>query len=176
MRDTAKQIINYWYTLECLQPKEVPKYKAIPKKYIKELVFNTENDRTTIYQQSVINPFWKNSHVSTYVVPLPNYSYNYSIIDEIKSFKDKKDYVLDDEHAVLLSVVKGTEVLEAFIDKLEIEHPEKPYLGNVYSASFVVDADGFYKEGSLQIAPFIWVIYQMMCQPDVEFKDIKLDG
>ena len=176
MRDTAKQIINYWYTLECLQPKEVPKYKAIPKRYIKDLVFITENNRTTIYQQSVINPFWKNSHVSTYVVPLPNYSYNYSIFDEIKSFKNKKDYVLDDEHAVLLSVVKGTEVLEAFIDKLEIEHPEKPYLGNVYSASFVADADGYYKEGSLQIAPFIWVIYQMMCQPDVEFKDIKLDG
>jgi len=176
MRDTAKQIINYWYSLECLQPKEVPKYKAIPKRYIKDLVFITENDRTTIYQQSVINPFWKNSHVSTYVVPLPNYSYNYFIFDEIKSFKNKKDYVLDDEHAVLLSVVKGTEVLEAFIDKLEIEHPEKPYLGNVYSASFVADADGYYKEGSLQIAPFIWVIYQMMCQPDVEFKDIKLDG
>lgn len=178
MRDTAKQIINYWYSLECLQPKEVPKYKAIPKKYINELVFTTENDRTTIYQQSVINPLWKktNSRVSTYVVPLPNYSYNYSIIDEIKSFKDKKDYVLDDEHAVLLSVVKGTEVLEAFIDKLEIEHPEKPYLGNVYSASFTVDAEGYYKEGSIQIAPFIWVIYQMMSQPDVEFKDIKLDG
>ena len=145
-------------------------------KYINELVFTTENDRTTIYQQSVIKPLWKNSHVSTYVVPLPNHSYNYSIIDEIKSFKDKKDYVLDDEHAVLLSVVKGTEVLEAFIDKLKIEHPEKPYLGNVYSASFTVDAEGYYKEGSLQIAPFIWVIYQMMCQPDVEFKDIKLDG
>ena len=176
MRDTAKQIINYWYTLECLQPKEVPKYKAIPKKYVKELVFTTENDRTTIYQQSVINRYWKNSRVSTYVVPLPNYSYNYSIIDEIKSFKDKKDYVLDDEHAVLLSVVKGSEVLEAFIDKLGIDHPEKPYLGNVYSASFTVDVEGYYKEGSLQIAPFIWVIYQMMCQPDVEFKDIKLDG
>lgn len=176
MRDITKQIINYWYSLECLQPKEVPKYKAIPKKYVKELVFTTENDRTTIYQQSVIKPYWKNSHVSTYVVPLPNYSYNYAIIDEIKSFKDKKDYVLDDEHAVLLGVVKGTEVLEAFIDKLKIEHPEKPYLGNVYSASFTVDAEGYYKEGSLQIAPFIWVIYQMMCQPDVEFKDIKLDG
>lgn len=176
MRDTAKQIINYWYSLECLQPKEVPKYKAIPKKYINELVFTTENDRTTIYQQSVIKPLWKKAHVSTYVVPLPNYSYNYSIIDEIKDFKDKKDYVLDDEHAVLLSVVKGTEVLEAFIDKLKIEHPEKPYLGNVYSASFTVDVEGYYKEGSLQIAPFIWVIYQMMCQPDVEFKDIKLDG
>lgn len=176
MIDITKQIINYWYSLECLQPKEVPKYKAIPKKYINELVFTTENDRTTIYQQSVIKPLWKNSHVSTYVVPLPNHSYNYSIIDEIKSFKDKKDYVLDDEHAVLLSVIKGTEVLEAFIDKLKIEHPEKPYLGNVYSASFTVDAEGYYKEGSLQIAPFIWVIYQMMCQPDVEFKDIKLDG
>ena len=176
MRDTAKQIINYWYSLECLQPKEVPKYKAIPKKYIKDLVFNTENDRTIIYQQSVINPFWKNSHVSMYVVPLPNYSYNYSIIDEIKSFKDKKNYVLDDEYAVLLGVVKGTEVLEAFIEKLGIEYPEKPYLGNVYSASFITDVDGFYKEGSLQIAPFIWVIYQMMFQPDVEFKDIKLDG
>lgn len=178
MRDTAKQIINYWYSLECLQPKEVPKYKAISKKYVNELVFTTENDRTTIYQQSVINPLWKktNSRVSTYVVPLPNNPYNYSIIDEIKYFKDKKDYVLDDEHAVLLSVVKGTEVLEAFIDKLKIEHPEKPYLGNVYSASFTVDAEGYYKEGSLQIAPFIWVIYQMMCQPDVEFKDIKLDG
>lgn len=176
MRDTAKQIINYWYSLECLQPKEVPKYKAIPKKYIKDLVFNTENDRTIIYQQSVTNPFWKNSHVSTYVVPLPNYSYNYSIIDEIKSFKDKKNYVLDDEHAVLLGVLKGTEVLEAFIEKLGIEYPEKPYLGNVYSASFITDVDGFYKEGSLQIAPFIWVIYQMMFQPDVEFKDIKLDG
>ena len=178
MRDTAKQIINYWYSLECLQPKEVSKYKAIPKKYVKKLVFTTENDRTTIYQQSVINPLWKktNSRVSTYVVPLPNNPYNYSMIDEIKSFKDEKDYVLDDEHAVLLSVVKGSEVLEAFIDKLEIDHPEKPYLGNVYSASFVADADGYYKEGSLQIAPFIWVIYQMMCQPDVEFKDIKLDG
>lgn len=178
MRDTAKQIINYWYSLECLQPKEVPKYKAIPKKYVKKLVFTTENDRTTIYQQSVINPLWKktNSRVSTYVVPLPNNPYNYSTIDEIKSFKDEKGYVLDDEHAVLLSVVKGTEVLEAFIDKLEIEHPEKPYLGNVYSASFVADVDGNYKEGSLQIAPFIWVIYQMMCQPDVEFKEIKLDG
>lgn len=178
MRDTAKQIINYWYSLECLQPKEVPKYKAIPKKYVNEIVFTTENDRTTIYQQSVINPLWKktNSRVSTYVVPLPNNPYNYSIIDEIKYFKDKKDYVLDDEHAVLLSVVKGTEVLEAFIDKLKIEHPEKPYLGNVYSASFTVDAEGYYKEGSLQIDPFIWVIYQMMCQPDVEFKDIKLDG
>ena len=176
MRDTAKQIINYWYSLECLQPKEVPKYKAIPKKYENELVFTTENDRTTIYQQSVIKPFWKNSHVSTYVVPLPNYSYKYSIIDEINDFKDKKGYVLDDEYAVLLSVVKGTEVLETFIDKLKIEHPEKPYLGNVYSASFTVDAEGYYKEGSLQIAPFIWVIYQMMCQPDVEFKDIKLDG
>lgn len=176
MRDTAKQIINYWYSLECLQPKEVPKYKVIPKKYVKELVFTTENDRTTIYQQSVIKPFWKNSHVSTYVVPLPNYSYKYSIIDEIKDFKNQKDYVLDDEYAVLLSVVKGTEVLEAFIDKLEIEHPEKPYLGNVYSASFVADIDGNYKEGSLQIAPFIWVIHQMMSQPDVEFKDIKLDG
>ena len=176
MRDSAKQIINYWYSLECLQPKEVPKYKAIPKKYVNELVFTTENDRTTIYQQSVIKPLWKKAHVSTYVVPLPNYSYNYSIIDEINSFKDKKDYVLDDEHAVLLSVVKGTEVLEAFIDKLKIKHPEKPYLGNVYSASFTVDAEGYYKEGSLQIAPFIWVIYQMMCQPDVEFKDIKLDG
>ena len=176
MRDTAKQIINYWYSLECLQPKEVPKYKAIPKKYVKELVFTTENDRTTIYQQSVIKPYWKNSHVSTYVVSLPNYSYNYAIINEIKSFKDKKDYVLDDEHAVLLGVVKGTEILEAFIDKLGVEYPEKPYLGNVYSASFVVDAEGYYKEGSLQISPFIWVIYQMMCQPGVEFKDIKLDG
>ena len=178
MRDTAKQIINYWYSLECLQPKEVPKYKALPKKYIKELIFSTDHDRTTIYQQSVINPLWKktNSRVSTYVVPLPNYSYNYSIIDEIKSFKDKKDYVLDDEHAVLLSVVKGTEVLEAFIEKLDIEHPEKPYLGNVYSASFIADAEGYYKEGSLQIASFIWVIHQMMCQPDVAFKDIKLDG
>ena len=176
MRDTVKQIINYWYSLECLQPKEVPKYKAIPKKYVNELVFTTINDRTTIYQQSVIKPLWKKAHVSSYVVPLPNYSYNYSIIDEINSFKDKKNYVLDDEHAVLLSVVKGTEVLEAFIDKLKIEHPEKPYLGNVYSASFTVDAEGYYKEGSLQIAPFIWVIYQMMCQPDVEFKDIKLDG
>ena len=59
MRDTAKQIINYWYSLECLQPKEVSKYKAIPKKYVKKLVFTTENDRTTIYQQSVINPLWK---------------------------------------------------------------------------------------------------------------------
>lgn len=176
MRNTAKQIINYWYSLECLQPKEVPKYKVIPKKYVKELVFTTENDRTTIYQQSVINRYWKNSRVSTYVVPLPNYSYHYSIIDDIKSFKDKKDYVLDDEHAVLLSVVKGSEVLETFIDKLEIDHPEKPYLGNVYSASFVVDAEGYYKEESLQIAPFIWVIFQMMCQPDVAFKDIKLDG
>lgn len=178
MRDTAKQIINYWYSLECLQPKEVPKYKAIPKKYVKELIFATENDRTTIYQQSVIKPYWRNtnSRVSTYVVPLPNDHYNYAIIDEIKYFKDEKVYVLDDEHAVLLSVVKGTEVLEAFIDKLEIEYPEKPYLGNVYSASFVVDAEGYYKEGSLQIAPFIWVIYQMMSQPDVEFKDIKLDG
>lgn len=176
MRDTAKQIINYWYTLECLQPKEVPKYKAIPKKYVKDLVFTTENDRTTIYQQSVINRYWKNSRVSTYVVPLPNYPYHYSIIDDIKSFKDKKDYVLDDEHAVLLSVVKGSEVLEAFIDKLGVDHPEKPYLGNVYSASFVVDAEGYYKEGSLQIAPFIWVIFQMMSQPYVEFKDIKLDG
>ena len=176
MRDTAKQIINYWYTTECLQPKEVPKYKAIPKKYVKELVFTTENDRTTIYQQSVINRYWKNSRVSTYIVPLPNYSYNYSILDEIKSFKDKKDYVLDDEYAVLLSVVKGSEVLEAFIDKLGIEHPEKPYLGNVYSASFTVDTAGYYKEGSLQIAPFIWVIYQMMSQPNVVFKDIKLDG
>ena len=178
MRDTAKQIINYWYSLECLQPKEVPKYKAILKKYVKKLVFTTENDRTTIYQQSVINPLWKktNSRVSTYVVPLPNNPYNYSIIDEIKSFKNKKDYVLDDEHAVLLSVVKGTEVLEAFIDKLEIEYPEKSYHGNVYSASFIVDADGYYKKGSLQIAPFIWVIYQMMSQPNVEFKAIKLDG
>ena len=178
MRDTAKQIINYWYSLECLQPKEVPKYKAIPKKYVKKLVFTTEKDRTTIYQQSVINPLWKktNSRVSTYVVPLPNNPYNYSMIDEIKSFKDEKCYVLDDEHAVLLSVVKGTEVLEAFIDKLGIEHPEKLYLGNVYSASFVVDAEGYYKEGSLQIAPFIWVIYQMMSQPNVEFKDIKLYG
>ena len=78
-------------------------------------MFTTVNDRTTIYQQSVIKPLWKKAHVSTYVVPLPNYSYNYSIFDEIKSFKNKKDYVLDDEHAVLLSVVKGTEVLEAFI-------------------------------------------------------------
>ena len=178
MKDSAKQIINYWYSLECLQPKEVPKYKAISKKYIKELLFTTENDRTTIYQQSVIKPYWKrtNSRVSTYVVPLPNDPYNYAIIDEIKYFKDEKVYVLDDEHAVLLSVVKGTEVLEAFIDKLEIEYPEKPYLGNVYSASFIVDAEGYYKEGSLQIAPFIWVIHQMMFQPDVEFKDIKLDG
>ena len=178
MRDSAKQIINYWYSLECLQPKEVPKYKVLPKKYIKELIFSTNHDRTTIYQQSVINPLWKktNSRVSTYVVPLPNYSYNYSIIDEITCFKDKKDYVLDDEHAVMLSVVKGTEVLEAFIEKLEIEHPEKPYLGNVYSASFIADAEGHYKEGSLQIAPFIWAIHQMMCQPDVAFKDIELDG
>ena len=177
MKDTAKQIIKYWYSLECLQPKEVPKYKAIPKN-IKELIFKSKNDTITIYQQSVIKPYWKrtNSRVSTYVVPLPNDSYNYSITDEIKYFKDEKDYVLDDEHAVLLCVVKGTEVLEAFIDKLEIEYPEKPYLGNVYSASFVVDAEGYYKEGSLQIAPFIWVIYQMMSQPDVEFKDIKLDG
>ena len=182
MRDTAKQIINYWYTLECLQPKDVPPYKAISNRNYDELIVHIENktktSKTTIYQQSVIKNGWKNpnSRVSTYVVPLPNYSYNYSIIDEIKSFKDKKAYVLDDEHAVLLSVVKGTEVLEAFIDKLEIEYPEKPYLGNVYSASFVVDADGFYKEGSLQIAPFIWVIYQIMYQLDVEFKDIKLDG
>lgn len=178
MKDIAKQIIKYWYSLECLQPKEVPKYKAIPKKYVNELVFTTENDTTTIYQQSVIKPYWKrtNSRVSTYVVPLPNDPYNYSITDEIKYFKDEKEYVLDDEHAVLLCVVKGTEILEAFIDKLEIEYPEKPYLGNVYSASFIVDADGYYKEGSLQIAPFIWVIYQMMFQPDVEFKDIKLDG
>lgn len=178
MRDTAKQIINYWYSLECLQPKEVPKYKAIPKKYIKELIFKSKNDTITIYQQSVIKPYWKrtNSRVSTYVVPLPNDPYNYSIIDEIKYFKDEKDYVLDDEHAVLLCVVKGTEVLEAFIDKLEIEYPEKPYLGNVYSASFIVDAEGYYKEGSLQIAPFIWVIHQIMSQPDVELKDIKLDG
>jgi len=84
--------------------------------------------------------------------------------------------VLDDEHAVLLGVVKGTEVLEAFINKLEIEYPEKSYLENVYSASFITDVDGFYKKGSLQIAPFIWVIYQMMFQPDVKFKDIKLDG
>ena len=162
MRDSAKQIINYWYSIECLDPKKVPKYKAISMKHKKELVFTIENDTTTIYQQSVIKNCWKNpnSRVSTYVVPLPNYSYNYSIIDRIKCFKDEKDYVLDDEHAVLLGVVKGTEVLEAFIDKLEIEYPEKPYLGNVYSASFVVDADGFYKEGSLQIAPFIWVIYQ----------------
>ena len=178
MRDTAKQIINYWYSIECLDPKKVPKYKAISMKHKKELVFTIENDTTTIYQQSVIMPYWKdpNSHVSTYVVPLPNYSYHYSIIDKIKCFKDEKDYVLDDEHAVLLSVVKGTEVLEAFIDKLEIEYPEKPYLGNVYSASFTVDAEGYYKEGSIQIAPFIWVIHQMMSQPDVEFKDIKLDG
>ena len=178
MRDSAKQIINYWYSLECLQPKEVSKYKVLPKKYIKELLFSTDHDRTTIYQQSVINPLWKktNSRVSTYVVPLPNNPYKYSIIDEITCFKDKKDYVLDDEHAVLLSVVKGTEVLEAFIEKLKIEHPEKPYLGNVYSASFIADAEGHYKEGSLQIAPFIWVIHQMMCQPDVAFKDIELDG
>ena len=176
MRDSAKQIINYWYSLECLNPKKVPKYKAISMKNKKELVFTIENDTTTIYQQSVTNPFWKNSRVSMYVVPLPNYSYHYSIIDKIKCFKDKKDYVLDDEHAVLLGVVKGTEVLEAFINKLEIEYPEKSYLENVYSASFITDVDGFYKKGSLQIAPFIWVIYQMMFQPDVKFKDIKLDG
>ena len=153
MRDSAKQIINYWYSLECLQPKEVPKYKALPKKYIKELIFSTDYDRTTIYQQSVINPLWKktNSRVSMYVVPLPNDPYNYSIIDEITCFKDKKDYVLDDEYAVLSSVVKGTEVLEAFIEKLEIEHPEKPYLGNVYSASFIADAEGHYKAGSYKL-------------------------
>ena len=58
MKDTAKQIIKYWYSLECLQPKEVPKYKAISKKYVNELVFTTENDTTTIYQQSVIKPYW----------------------------------------------------------------------------------------------------------------------
>ena len=127
MRDTAKQILNYWYSLECLQSKEVPKYKAIPKKYIKELIFKSKNDTITIYQQSVIKPYWKrtNSRVSTYVVPLPNDPYNYSIIDEIKYFKDEKDYVLDDEHAVLLGVVKGTKVLEAFIDKLKIEVRDK---------------------------------------------------
>ena len=183
MRDTAKQIINYWYSLECLQPKDVPPYKAISNRNYDELIVHIKNNtnsnrsnKTTIYQQSVINRNWKNSRVSTYVVPLPNYSYHYSIIDKIKSFKDEKDYVLDDEHAVLLCVVKGSEVLEAFIDKLEIEYPEKPYLGNVYSASFTVDAAGYYKEGSLQIAPFIWVIYQMMSQPNVVFKDIKLDG
>ena len=182
MRDTAKQIINYWYSLQCLEPKKVPKYKVNSNRNKDELIVhiknNTNTNKTTIYQQSVINPFWKNpnSRVSMYVVPLPNYSYHYSIIDKIKCFKDKKDYVLDDEHAVLLGVVKGTEVLEVFIDKLDIEHPEKPYLENVYSASFITDVDGFYKEGSLQIAPFIWVIYQMMFQPDVEFKDIKLDG
>ena len=184
MRDTAKQIINYWYSLQCLEPKKVSKYKANSNRNGDELIVhiknntNTNTNKTTIYQQSIIKPCWKNPNlrVSTYVVPLPNYSYHYSIIDKIKCFKYKKDYVLDDEHAVLLGVVKGTEVLEAFIDKLEIEHPEKPYLENVYSASFITDVDGFYKEGSLQIAPFIWVIYQMMCQPDVEFKDIKLDG
>lgn len=176
MRDSAKQIINYWYSLECLNPKKVPKYKAISMKNKKELVFTIENDTTTIYQQSVTNPFWKNSRVSMYVVPLPNYFYHYSVIDKINCFKDKKDYMLDDEHAVMLGVVKGSEVLEAFINKLEIEYPEKPYLENVYSASFTVDAEGYYKEGSLQISPFIWVIYQMMFQPDVEFKDIKLDG
>lgn len=72
MRDSAKQIINYWYSLECLNPKKVPKYKAISMKNKKELVFTIENDTTTIYQQSVTNPFWKNSRVSMYVVPLPN--------------------------------------------------------------------------------------------------------
>jgi len=75
MRDSAKQIINYWYSLECLNPKKVPKYKAISMKNKKELVFTIENDTTTIYQQSVTNPFWKNSRVSMYVVPLPNYSF-----------------------------------------------------------------------------------------------------
>ena len=53
MRDTAKQIINYWYSLECLQPKEVPKYKVIPK-YVNELVFTTENDRN-YYLSTVCN-------------------------------------------------------------------------------------------------------------------------
>ena len=42
------------------------------RKYVNELVFTTENDTTTIYQQSVIKPYWKrtNSRVSTYVVPV----------------------------------------------------------------------------------------------------------
>ena len=90
MRDTAKQIINYWYSLQCLDPKKVPKYKANSNRNEDELIVhiknNTNSNRsntTTIYQQSVINPLWEktNSRVSTYVVPLPNYSYNYSIIE-----------------------------------------------------------------------------------------------
>ena len=63
MKDTAKQIIKYWYSLECLQPKEVPKYKAISKKYVNELVFTTENDTTTIYQQSVIKSYRKRTNL-----------------------------------------------------------------------------------------------------------------
>lgn len=38
MRDTAKQIINYWYSLECLQPKDVPPYKAISNRNDDELI------------------------------------------------------------------------------------------------------------------------------------------
>jgi len=82
-----------------LQPKDVPPYKAISNRHYDELIVHIENktntSKTTIYQQSVINRYLKYSRVSTYVVPLPNYSYNYSIIDKIKSFKDKKDYVFE---------------------------------------------------------------------------------
>ena len=56
MIDITKQIINYWYSLECLQPKEVPKYKAIPKKYINELVF-TVNDTLRMYKNDDIRMY-----------------------------------------------------------------------------------------------------------------------
>ena len=47
MRDTAKQIINYWYTLECLQPKDVPPYKAISNRNYDELIVHIKNNTNT---------------------------------------------------------------------------------------------------------------------------------
>ena len=183
MKEIAKQIINYWYSLDALQPKIVSDYTKIEKN--KPKVFEIFSDHIKLYQQSAIDfslidsdSYYKT--VSELVLPIPDIVHSQSLLSYLTHFEEyyKKwisTYTVDLSCAVFTCVVDGTSVLEQFINKMGItDIPETPLFPALYCSSFMTDNDGNYVADSVRLSPFIWAVRELVLFPDKPLQNLHL--
>lgn len=173
MKQIAKQILNYWRSLECLNPKEIPSCD----KTLEEVGIKGDNHNIKVNKKISPKGFDSSNRVTYACFELGHKFKNPKFSDEFQKLKwEDTNIVVDEEYYILLSIINSGDVIERFIDAFGIEEAEKRKSTETICASFRVDKDCLYIDGSLEISPFVWVIKQLVEQNNVSLGDIKLDG
>ena len=130
MKEIAKQIINYWYSLDALQPKIVSDYTKIEKN--KPKAFEIFSDHIKLYQQSAIDfslidsdSYYKT--VSELVLPIPDIVHSQSLLSYLTHFEEyyKKwisTYTVDLSCAVFTCVVYWSSLLTRWELQMYLKH------------------------------------------------------